>query len=368
MKFVCSSQKLSEICSNVQRAVSQKTSIPSIEGILVKAENNSITLTGYDLEVGIITTMEANVLKTGSIILNAKIFCDILRNLPEENVTVEVDERLACKIKSGEAEFTLMGISSSEYPELPEVSGGFPLVINAEILRDMVRKTIFATAENDAKVVHTGVRFEIEENNIRLIAVDGFRLAIRNEKIDYSGDEKIFVVPKKTLNELTKLITGGDETISVNIGKRHIVFEIGTYNIVSRLLDGEFLNYKAAISGAANATVKVSVRKLIESIERTSLIITDRAKSPIRCIFDSDVIKISSTTVLGTAADKVPADMQGEKLEMGFNNKFLLDALKVCDTDEVVIRLSSPIQPIIIVPKDGDNFLFLILPVRLKTE
>lgn len=368
MKFVCSSQKLSEICSNVQRAVSQKTSLPALEGILIKAENNNIVLSSYDLEVGIITTMEARVEKTGSIVLNAKILCDILRSLPEENVSVEVDERLACKIKSGEAVFTFMGISASEYPELPEVSGGFPLVINSDLLKDMIRKTIFATAENDAKIVHTGVRFEIEENNIRLIAVDGFRLAIRNEKIDYSGEEKIFVVPKKTLNELTKLITGSDETVSINIGLHHIVFEIGTYCIVSRLLSGEFLNYKAAISASANATVKVNVRKFIESIERTSLIITDRTKSPIRCIFDSDIIKMSSTTVLGTASDKVTAQMKGEKLEMGFNNKFLLDALKVCDTDEVIIRLSSPIQPIIIVPTEGDSFLFLILPVRLKTE
>ena len=145
-------------------------------------------------------------------------------------------------------------------------------------------------------------------------------------------------------------------------------FKIGDYDIVSRLLAGEFLNYKAAISGNSTGTVKVSVRNLINSIERTSLIITDRAKSPIRCIFDKDMIKISSVTVLGSANDRVPAEMTGEKLEMGFNNKFLLDALRVCDTDEVIIKLSSPVHPIIIVPTDGDSFLFLILPVRLKTE
>lgn len=367
MKFVCSSQKLSELCSNVQRAVSQKTSIPSIEGILIKAENNLITLTGYDLEMGIITTMEADTQENGSIILNAKILCDILRNLPTETVSISSDERLSCKIKSGEAEFNLIGISPAEYPELPAVNGGFPIVIGGELLRDMIRKTIFATAENDAKIVHTGVRFEIGGHNIRLIAVDGFRLAIRNEKIDYDGEEKIFVVPKKTLNEVTKLISD-DASVSMNIGKRHIVFEIGNYNIVSRLLDGEFLNYKAAISGTANATVKVNVRQLINSIERTSLIITDRAKSPIRCIFDEDIIKISSTTTLGTANDKIPAQMKGDKLEIGFNNRFLLDALKVCDTDEVIIRLSSPVLPIIIIPTEGESFLFLILPVRLKTE
>ena len=306
---------------NVQRAVSSKSSIPAIEGILLRAENNVLTLTGYDLEVGIITTMEARVEEAGSVILNAKILCDILRNLPFETVRIEVDARLVCHIKSGDAEFSLIGISADEYPELPTVESGYPIVIDSELLKDMIRKTIFATAENDVKVVHTGVRFEIREKKIRLVAVDGFRLAIRNEEIDYEGEEKVFVAPKKT-----------------------------------------------AISGNVTGEITVNTRMLINSIERTSLIITDRAKSPIRCIFDEDLIKISSTTALGTANDKLPCKGTGHKMEIGFNNRYLLDALRVCDADEVVVRLSSPILPILITPTEGENFLFLVLPVRLKTE
>lgn len=367
MKLVCDTQKLSEICSNVQRAVSSKSSIPAIEGILLQAEESSLTLTGYDLEVGIITTMEARVEERGSVILNAKILCDILRSLPFETVRIEVDERLTCRIKSGDAEFSLIGISAAEYPELPSVESGFPIVIDGELLKDMIRKTIFATAENDVKVVHTGVRFEIYNKKIRLIAVDGFRLAIRNEELDYEGEEKIFVAPKKSLNEVVKL-TNGDESVSMNVGKRFIVFEIGDYRIVSRLLEGEFLNYQAAISGNVTAKIRVNTRMLINSIERTSLIITDRAKSPIRCIFDNELIRISSTTALGTASDKLPCVGSGDKMEIGFNNRYLLDALRVCDADEVEIRLSSPILPILITPTEGDNFLFLVLPVRLKTE
>lgn len=368
MKVICDTQKLSEVCSNVQRAVSSKSSIPAIEGILLRAENNLLTLTGYDLEVGIITSMEARVEEQGSVILNAKILCDILRSLPYETVRIEVDERLVCRIKSGDAEFSLIGISAEEYPELPTVESGYPIVIDSELLKDMIRKTIFATAENDVKVVHTGVRFEIREKQIRLVAVDGFRLAIRNEEIDYEGEEKVFVAPKKTLNEVIKLTNGTDETISMNVGKRFIVFEIGEYRIVSRLLEGEFLNYQAAISGNVTGEITVNTRMLINSIERTSLIITDRAKSPIRCIFDEDLIKISSTTALGTANDKLPCKGTGNKMEIGFNNRYLLDALRVCDADEVVVRLSSPILPILITPTEGENFLFLVLPVRLKTE
>lgn len=368
MKFVCGTQKLSEACSNVQRAVSAKASIPSIEGILLKAEAGGITLTGYDLEMGIVTHLDARVEESGSLILNAKILCDILRNLPAENVSIEADERNTCRIFSGDAEFSLIGISAEEYPELPSVTGGFPIVVDGNILKDMVRKTVFAAAENDAKVIHTGVRFEIENDNIRLVAVDGFRLAIRNEAIEYGGEDSVFVVPKKTLHEVMKLIADGESSVALNVGKRHIVFELGEYSIISRLLDGEFLNYKSAIPKTAQTEVLVNTRRFINSIERASLIITDRTKSPIRCIFNNDMIRISSTTALGTANDRLEAEIKGDKVEIGFNNRFLLDALKVCDTDEVRVNLCGPVSPIVILPKEGDSFLFLVLPVRLKTE
>lgn len=366
MKFVCDTQKFSEICSNVQRSVSNKSTIPAIEGILLTTTENTITVTGYDLEVGVITSTEAKVEEQGSIILNSKILCDILRNLPAQTVRIESDERMTTKIKSGDAEFSLIGISAQEYPELPSVNSSFPIVVKGGVLKDMIKKTIFATAENDTKIVHTGVRFEITSGKIRLVAVDGFRLAIRNEDIDYQGEEQIFVVPKKALNEIIKLIVNDDIPVALNIGKRHIVFEIGNYILVSRLLDGEFLNYKSAIAINETSVVEVNTRMLISSIERTSLIITDRAKSPIRCIFDEDMIKISSITSLGAANDRIPAKIEGNKIEIGFNNRFLLDALKVCDTDEVIIKLGSPVLPIIIIPKQGDNFLFLVLPVKLK--
>lgn len=365
MKFVCDTQKFSEICSNVQRSVSSKSTIPSIEGILITTTENSVTVTGYDLEVGIITSMPAQVTEQGSIILNAKILCDILRTLPAEKVSIESDERMTTKIKSGDSEFSLIGINSNEYPELPSVNSTFPIVVKGSVLKDMIRKTIFAAAENDSKIVHTGVRFEISNNLIRLVAVDGFRLAIRNEEIDYVGEEQIFVVPKKALNEIMKLVVE-DVPVSMNIGKRHIVFEVNNYIIVSRLLDGEFLNYKSAISINETTTVNVNTRLLIDSIERTSIVITDRTKSPIRCIFDDDLIKFSAITTIGASNDKIPANIQGNKIEIGFNNRFLIDALRSCDTDEVKIKLASPVLPIIIEPKEGNSFLFLVLPVKLK--
>lgn len=366
MKIVCSTETLSQACQNVQRAVSTKTSIPAIEGILLKAENGRLYLTGYDLEVGINTSIKAKVEQDGSIILNARYLCDIIRRLPDEEVEIEADARQLCYIRSGETNYSLNGISAEEYPELPSVTGGAPVIIDQGILKNMIRQTIFAVADNNSNVVYTGIKFEIEKNQIKLIAVDGVRLAIRTEEIDYDGEELSFIVPGKTLSEVMKLIDEEEADVSLGVGKRHIVFEVNGYSIVSRLLEGEFLDYKSAVPASFATTVRVSTKTLMSSIDRTSLLITDRLKSPVRCIFDDNTIKISSITSLGTANDKISAQIDGERIEIGFNNRFLIEALRVCDTDEVLIKLNSPVSPIIILPPEGESFLFLVLPVRLK--
>ncbi|MBQ2092428.1 MAG: DNA polymerase III subunit beta [Clostridia bacterium] len=367
MKIICNTEVLSEACQNVSRVVSTKTSIPAIEGIYLKALGNELMLTGYDLEMGINTSVEAKVEEPGSIIINARILCDILRKLPAETVRIEADARQICVISCGEVEYKIVGIAAEEYPELPTVTGGYPIIVESGVLENMVRQTIFAVSKNDSKIVHTGIKFEITRGQIRLIAVDGFRLAIRTEKINYTGDDISFIVPAKTLSEVIKLIDNSD-VISMNIAKRHIVFEIGNYSIISRLLDGDFLDYNAAIPKSLTTEVHVNVRSFIDSIERTSLLITDRLKSPLRCVFNENTIKISTVTSLGTANDKLSCTTEGDRVEIGFNNVFLLDALKACSVDDVKVTLNGPLSPITILPPEGDNFLFLVLPVRLKNE
>ena len=196
--------------------------------------------------------------------------------------------------------------------------------------------------------------------------MDGFRLAIRSEKIDYTGEKLCFVVPSKTLSEVVKLTGEENEPIRIGVGRRHIVFEIDGYSVVSRLLDGEFLNYRESIPSVNNLKVKVNTKLFIDSIERTSLLINDRVKSPIKCIFDTESIRISSTTALGSANDRIDAQCEGTGIEIGFNNKYMLDALKACDVDEVTLLLSGPLNPIIILPPQGESFLYMILPVVLK--
>ncbi|NLA72672.1 MAG: DNA polymerase III subunit beta [Clostridiales bacterium] len=366
MKIQCNTHNLYEVCSTVQRAVSQKSTLPSIEGILMEAKSSKLTLSGYDLEMGITTALDCKVEKEGSAVLNARLFCDILRSLPAERVEIEVDEHNLCRITSGDADFSLIGISADDYPELPSVSGGYTLSVKQSILKEMIRQTIFATSTSDTKLVHKGIRFEVKKGSLRLIAVDGFRLAIRNESINYDGQEISFVVPSKTLSEIMRLSGDEDENIVLNIGKRIVVFEIGGYVLVSRLLEGEFLKYESTIPSSCSTTAILKLRLFTESIERASLVITNKNKSPVRCIFDEDIIKVSSTTAIGTVNDKIPAKIEGKRLEIGFNNIFLLDALKVYNTDEIKIELNSQVSPIIIKPIEGDSFLFLIMPLRLK--
>ncbi len=368
MKFQCDTNLLSSACQNVQRAVSSKTSIPALEGIYIKALGNELILTGYDLEIGINTSINANVEEGGSIIVNAKVLCEILRRIPNNQIRFESDDRNLAVIRSGEIKYEIMGMSADEYPELPTVKGGFPIILSQKMLRDMVRQTIFAVATTDSKVVYTGIKFELSKDEIKLVAVDGFRMAIRKEKIDYKGEEMTFIVPSKTLAEVVKLANSEDEdaTVSLGVGKRHILFETEGYSVISRLLEGEFLNYKAAIPVTATTTVKIDTRSLIDSVERTSLIITDRTKSLVCCTFEEGCAKVNSVTSLGTANDKVPAEVEGNKVEIGFNNRYLLDALRSSGVDMVKIELNGAVSPVLILPPQGDDFVFLVLPVRLK--
>lgn len=367
MKFQCSRQKLNEAVTNVQRAVSTKSTIPALEGILIKALNNKITLCGYDLEIGITTTLDADVRENGAAVLSAKLFADIIRRMPEDTITIETDEKLIAYISSGKVVYKIIGISDEEYPELPSVNGSDNLNINGGTLRSMISQTIYAVSEKDIKPTHKGSLFEIENGNIKIISVDGYRLAIRTEQINYN-DEKSFIVPGKSLSEVTKLITDEEKDVQITVGDRHIVFQIYNYSIITRLIEGEFMNYKATLPKTHSTEMKVNTRQFINSIERMSLLLTERLKSPIRCKIEDGLIKTSCNTSLGQAYDEFPADISGEDIEIGFDNKYLLDALRNSETDEVKIQLSSPLSPIVIMPSDGESFLFLVLPVRLKNE
>ena len=364
MKFECNRHTLTEAVTNVQRAVSTKSSTPALEGILVKAENNKLQLYGYDLDICITTTIEASVREEGAAIITARLFSEIIRKLPEDNIKIEVDEKNIVYITSGRVDYKIIGMPASDYPEIPDIRSTDTVKIDGEALSSMIRQTIYAVSDKDIKPAHKGSLFEIEDGYIRIISVDGYRLAIRTEKIDYNGD-KTFIVPGKSLLEVVKLITEDTKTIDIIVSGRHIIFKIGTYSVISRLIEGEFMNYKSSIPKLHSTKLKVNTRKFINTIERMSLLLTDKMKSPIRCLIDDGMIKTSCNTPLGNANDEIEAVIEGEGVEIGFNNRFLLDTLRYSETDEVNLALNGALSPMVVTPTEGDSFLFLLLPMRL---
>ena len=369
MKFSCDKAVLSAAVSNVSRAVTTRTALQALEGILIRAEGDTLTLTGYDLELGITTVIPAAVSEEGSIILGARLFGEMIRKLEGGEVFVASDDKLLTEIRGGGAEFTILGMDAADYPELPGLGDAESLTLPQHALKSMIEQTQFAISQNDTKPVHTGSLFDVMPDSVTVVSVDGYRMAVRRELCD-TGLETRFVVPGKTLSEVIKLLPDQDENVEILVGRRHIIFKIEKYSVISRLLEGEFLDYKAAIPAQFTTEVTVNTRNLINSVERVSLLITDRLKSPVRCIFSEDgEIKISCVTSIGKANDELSAQITGPEVEIGFNNRYLMDALRYAPAERVKMELNAGISPCIITPVEGEeNFLYMVLPVRLKAQ
>ena len=367
MKFTVNKSDITEAVGNIQRAVSTKTSIPAREGILLGAGEEGLELCAYDLELGITTVIPAFVVEPGRAVLSAKLFSDIVRRTPAETITITVDEKNMATLESGYSRFSIIGIPAEEFPELPKLTDSTQFSMAGSVLKSMIRQTLFAIAESDAKPIHQGSLFNLENGMMDVVSVDGYRLAVRREPVEFS-DSLDFVVPGKTLSEILKLIKETDDPVEISAGRRHILFKIDNYTVISSLLEGEFLNYKAAIPPESQTEVVLKTREAIDSVERVSLLITDRLKSPVRCLFNENEIKLNCTTSMGRASDQIDVEMTGQSVEIGFNNRYLLEALRNTECDEVKVQLGGPLSPMKVVPKEGDSFLFLVLPVRLKSE
>ena len=366
MRIICDTAALTEVCLNIQRCIPNRSVIPHLEGILMQTvDDHTIRFSGFDLDLGITTLFGVEVAQPGSVVLNARTFCDALRHLTGDKVTIDCDEKNICSIRSGR-NYTIIGLSAEDYPELPTVMDGKTVRVRQTVLRDMIKQTIFAVSMDDSKSVHRGIKFEIEPGQIRLIALDGFRLAIRSEFLQYEGEKLSFVVPAKALAEIIKFIGDDEGYVELFKGRRHIVFNIGDYHIISRLLEGEFLDYRSAIPSAKSTTVRINVKDFIDCIDSSTPVITEKTKSPTKFIFDEDTVKVSAMTTVGNYDDKMDCSVSGKRVEIGFNNKFLLDALRCIDADEVLLNLNGPVAPGILLPVEGESFLYLILPVRIK--
>lgn len=369
MKFSCEKALLQSAINTASRAVAAKTTIPALEGILMEAADG-LTVSGYNMNTGIRTRLEADVANPGSLVLNARLLGEIVRRLPDDMVTISANDKYVVSVSCGDASYEVPGLSSEDYPELPEVDQQNSIAIAQNILRSMIGETAFSVSSNESRPVHTGALFEIDDTGLTMVAVDGYRLALRREKLEQmNGGAFSFVAPGSALNEVEKICSDSEDLANITLGQRHILFEVGSTQLICRRLEGDFLDYRNAIPRNNPISVVASTKDLMNSIDRVSVVISEKLKSPVRCLFKDGCVQLSARTASGDACDVCHIEGDGKDLEIGFNNRYLMEALRYAPADSVKIELNTGISPCIILPVDGEeNFLYMVLPVRLKAQ
>lgn len=369
MKFSCEKSVLQNALSTAARAVATKSSIPALEGLLMVCAGGTLTVSGYNMQLGIRTRFACDVEEEGALVLNARLFGDIVRRMPDDMLTLVSDEKNTVKVHCGDADFDIIGLPAEDFPELPEVEEKNTVSLPEKTLGAMIRQTSFAVSTNEARPVHMGSLFEVGVDDLTVVSVDGFRLALRREKLEQSVSGVFsFVAPGTALNEVEKVCEDIDEPVKITLGDRHILFEVGETELICRRLEGEFLDYKNAIPRKNSIKLTVDTRAMMESLDRVSVVISEKLKSPVRCKFGMNAVTFSARTANGDAKDICKLEGDGKDLEIGFNNRYLVEALRYAPADTVRLEMTSGISPAIVVPvDDGDeSFLYMVLPVRLK--
>lgn len=369
MKFSCEKLLLQNAVSTTSRAVAVKSTIPALEGVLLQASNQLI-ISGYNMQTGIRTNLDADITEEGALVLPSRLFNEIIRRLPDDVVTFASDGGMNVKLTCGDASYNITALSADDYPELPEVEDQYSIQIQQQTLRSMISETSFAISTDEARPIHTGSLFEIGENDLTVVSVDGFRLALRREPLEGTkGGSFHFVAPGAALNEVEKICEDTEEKATITLGSRHLLFEAGSTQLICRRLEGEFLDYRAAIPRTNPIAIIADTKSLITSIDRVSVVISEKQKSPIQCVFTPGKVTMSAKTINGEAKDICAVDGDGSNLTIGFNNRYLMDALKYAPADTVRMELNTSISPCVILPTEGEErFLYMVLPVRLKNN
>ena len=369
MRFTCEKNMLVMGLNITGRTVAQKSALSAIEGILCQA-GTGLSLTGYNMETAITYQIEAEVTDAGECILPAKLFGDIVRRLPEGPVTVVVDDNYKVSIRAGYASFTISAESADDYPELPDVGSGRSISIPQSAMKELIGGTIFAVSENQGRPIHTGVKFEVEDDKVSAIAVDGFRLARRTYHLqEATGRTLSFVVPAQGLKEAEKILQDADEEVAFTLGSKHILFQMGDATLICRLLEGDFLDWRRVVPTNSPVKLIANVGDLASSIERVGLIVSEKYKSPVRCVFSDQVLQLRTNTTIGAAEDRCAIAGDGKELEIGFNVRYLADALRAIPSEEVTLELTNGLSPIVLTPVDEkQDFAYMVLPVRIKNN
>lgn len=366
MKFTCEKNQLVSAISVASRTVAQKSAISGLEGILIRA-GVKVMLTGYNLETGITVIVDADIQETGACVMPARLFFDIVRKLPDDTVSIQVDESFKVSIKGGISSFTITALSADDYPELPDVDSEKGIRVPQNELKAMISGTIFAVSENQARPIHTGVLFEVDNDSITSVAVDGYRLALRRYLPEESLERTLkFVAPAAALKEVEKILGDTDDPATFYPGSKHILFTIGDATLVCRILEGEFLDWRRVLPQNNPVKLVGNVSRLTDSIERVGLVISEKLKSPVRCKFGDNAAELRTVSTIGEAYDVCPIAGDGKDLEIGFNCKYLLDALRAVPDSECTLEMINGLSPIVLNPTEGNRYSYMVLPVRLK--
>ncbi len=366
MKFFCDTKLFSEAIGIVSKAVAVKSPIPHLEGILLTAKGGTLTLLSNNLEISIKTSISANVSEEGSIVLNSKMLSDIVRKLPEDVCEVTTNNKLNVSIVCKNADYKIVGLNADEFPEPPMIAKKSSLTLTSEKLREIIGKTLFAVSLDNARKILTGSLYEIENNVLTVVAVDGYRLALTKMELGEEINDAKFIMPGKTQSEILKIISGSrDENIEISFSENYALIEGEGIKITSRLIEGEFFSYKNTIPSESKYIVKTDAKSFNKAIERVEPIIDEVSKNCVRFRFEDGKISISCETVLGKVNDIVECDYYGEVIEIGFNYRYLHDAVSRCEGNEIELKMNSPFNPLIINSTEDDKCLFMVLPVRI---
>ena len=372
MKIICEKEKLLKGINAVVRGVPTRTTMPILEGILLQTNNNELKLTTYDLELGIEYNMECNVKEEGNTVVNAIMFSEIIRKLPDTDINIELNENNLLVIECEGSLYKLSTMNPDEFPELPKIVVENSIETDQTVLKNMIRKTIFAVSIEENRPIFTGCLFEVKNNRLNVVAIDGFRMGwVSNSLSNYSNDFKA-VIPGKTLNEVNKILSDSFDTVKIGVSKNQALFEMDNCKIVTRVLDGEFLNYKNVIPNTWETRIRVNKNNIQNCFERISLIsssaVEKEKKYPVKVNVDIGKVVISCTNQTGDAKEELYVSTEGKNLEAGFNPKYFLDSFKAIDDEEVYIEFGSSISPCLVKSVENNDYTYMILPIRLKED
>jgi DNA polymerase-3 subunit beta len=370
MKIVCYKDTLLKALNSVIKGVASKTTNPILEGILIQTNENQVKLTTYDMELGIEYIIDSDVKEQGSTVVNAIMFSEIIRKLPDSEIYITLNSNNLLEIECEGALYKLTTMNPDEFPELPKIEIENSIDLEQNMLKNMIRKTIFAVSTEENRPIFTGCLFEVENNKLNVVAVDGFRLALRSIYLPVKVNDFKAVIPGKTLNEINKILLDSFDHVKIGIAKNQALFEMENCKIVTRLLDGEFLNYSSVIPSTWETRIRVDKNSIQDCFERVSLIssssIEKEKKYPVKVTIDIGKVTISCTNQTGDAKEEMYVTTEGQNLEAGFNPKYFLDALRAIDDQEIFVNFGTSISPCIIKPVEEGDYTYMILPIRMK--